>query len=94
MRIVANKKVTKWERERGTVYSKDWERRDLFNAIGQKLYEMNPLFFESKIEEDIEYRAEVFVLSRDTYSTIMSQLQGALSQGEFERIRNIFMNQI
>jgi hypothetical protein len=94
MRIVANKKVTKWERERGTVYSKDWERRDLFQAIGQKLYEMNPLFFESKIEEDIEYRAEVFVFSRDTFTTVMTQLRGLLSEGELERIKNIFMNQI
>jgi hypothetical protein len=94
MRIIANKIVTKWEIEAERVPSEPWIRMELCQALGQKLNELQPLYFKNKIEGDVEHRIEVFVFSKNTFDTIMGQLRGILSEGEFERVKNTFMNTI
>ena len=59
-----------------------------------ELCKYTPLYFEEKRNGDIEYRAEIFILGRETFTTVMLQLKGMLSEGEYERIKNIFMNTI
>ena len=94
MRIVANKIVTKWEVQAENYPSKEWLKTEIFNSIGSELRKYAPLYYENKLDGDIEYRAEVFIFSKETYIALMSQLEGILSEGEYERIKNIFMNTI
>lgn len=94
MRIVANRILTKWEIKAERIPSESYVRMEIFQSLAQELNKYNPLYFKEERDGDVEYRAELFIFSKDTFTTIMSQLRGTLSEGEFERVKDIFMNKV
>jgi len=94
MKIVANRILTRWEIEQQRVHSDSWIKMELSQSIGNKLAEIKPLYSQQTIEGNVEYRIEAYIFSRDVFMAIMSQLRGLLTEKEYERIRNIIIEDI
>lgn len=97
MRIIANRILTSSELESARIDEqelKTYIKKLLAQAVTEKFLTLGNFYEERERGRDTEFVLEAIIFSKETFRTMMTQLMDVLPKNEFERIRDIIINQI